>query len=76
MSKAPRVRILPRFIQLIAAPWEGQDGNHTYSLYALDDTGEVYRLVPGLGAWKRIGKEVATQAQLDEYYARDFDEEA
>lgn len=55
-----------KFIQLIVAPWDGDNGRRTYSMFALGDDGRVYRQERAVGGWRPMAKRILTATQIQE----------
>lgn len=67
---APRRRSL-RFQRLTVAPWRGDKGM-TYSLFALDHEGHVFRYQPARDGWLRIGALPVEAEPYEDYTGAKF----
>ena len=46
-------RTVPKFVQIIAAPW-GDHGSTSSSIYALGEDGKVYRFLKREDCWEAL----------------------
>lgn len=54
-----------KFTQLVVAPWDGDNGRRTYSMFALGDDGKVYRHDRSKGAWRSAGNRMMSPAAIE-----------
>jgi hypothetical protein len=55
--------MMPKFIQIECGAWDGHSGR-TYTLFGLDEAGEVWRYKPQYNDWELVGKETETPPRI------------
>lgn len=51
--------------QIEVAPWQGMNGQQTYSIIGLGEDGKVYTYLKGQGGWKQLSSDVVEKEKFE-----------